>query len=314
MKSPVLFIVFNRPDTTQKVFEEIAKAKPGKLYVAADGPRKDKLGERELCELTRQISIRVNWPCEVLTRFQDNNLGCKCGVSSAIDWFFENEEEGIILEDDVVPRQDFFEYCDLVLNYYRNDERVFMATGTNYFSDMDATDPIFFSQHFSIWGWATWKRAWEYYDVEMGEWKKEKIKKKFEYQFGANYIWRHFQDVFNSLQSTFSDTWDIQWVFACLNNSGLCITPKVNLISNIGVVGTHGNVVTDSHFIKSLPLSIKEEQLKRITVTINSEYDQKLHKVKNLPTQRRKLAINFFKKIGLYVVLRKLKNKIWQFI
>jgi hypothetical protein len=310
MKSPVLFIVFNRPETTKEVFKAIAQARPDKLYVAADGPRSTKSGEKELCELTRKIATSVDWPCQLITRFQETNLGCKYGVSSAIDWFFENEEEGIILEDDVLPHESFFKYCDLALDFYRDDERVMMVTGTNHFSNVGYENPTFFSQHFTIWGWASWRRAWKYYDVKMAEWQKEDIKKKFKYQFGGSYIWRHFRDTFDSLDSTYVDTWDIQWVFACLNNSGLCLTPKVNLISNIGVFGTHGNGLTDAHFMKSMEISVSKEELRKVTVSVNANYDLKIHESKTIPAQRRRLFTDFLKGVGLYKTLKKIKNRL----
>ena len=115
IKSAVLFIIFNRPDTTKKVFDQIKAGKPGRLYIAADGPRMNRPGEEVLCRQTREIINDVDWPCEVKTLFRQTNQGCKEAVSSAIAWFFENEEEGIILEDDCLPNNSFFRFCDTLL-------------------------------------------------------------------------------------------------------------------------------------------------------------------------------------------------------
>ena len=131
-KVPVLFLIFNRPDTTQQVFDEIRKARPEQLYVAADGPRKDQSADYELCKKTRDIIQQVDWDCKVFTCFRDENLGCKRSVSSAIDWFFSHVEEGIILEDDCVPDQSFFPFCQELLEKYRDDTRIMMISGNNF--------------------------------------------------------------------------------------------------------------------------------------------------------------------------------------
>ena len=110
MKIPILFIVFNRPDTTKRVFSAITKARPYKLFIAADGPRKNVVGEKLLCDEVRKIVAEIDWPCEVKRHYNNTNSGCKKAVSEAIDWFFRNVNEGIILEDDCLPTPDFFEF------------------------------------------------------------------------------------------------------------------------------------------------------------------------------------------------------------
>lgn len=312
MKSPVLFLIFNRPNTTAKVFAAIREAKPPKLYIAADGPRPQRCSDAAECSNTRAIVANIDWECDVHRFYRDTNAGCKKGVSEGINWFFLNEEEGIILEDDVVPHPDFFPYCDHVLNKYRDDERVMMATGTNYLSNPDAVEPYFFSQHFSIWGWATWRRAWKYYDVNMKAWDSDNVKGNIEYIFGGGYISKHFSNTFDSLASTYIDTWDIQWLFACIHNSGLCVTPKVNLIANIGVEGTHSDSLTDSHFLVVYSLSLNEADKLNLPVSVNSKYDKSLHELKSRKGVRRVAAINFLKYIGLYKVVRFIKRKISQ--
>src|ERR1700690_1974577 len=156
MQSPVLFLVFNRPDTTRRVFEAIRSAQPPRLYVAADGPRGARAGEAERCAEVRRIATAVNWPCEVKTLFRDCNLGCKMGVSSGITWFFEHEPEGIILEDDVLPVPTFFDFCDELLARFRNDDRVAMISGSNLIAGhFDPAESYFFSRCAQIWGWAS---------------------------------------------------------------------------------------------------------------------------------------------------------------
>ncbi len=257
MKSAVLFIVFNRVETTSQVFAAIKKARPGRLYVAADGPRKDRQGEAEKCNKVRKIIDQIDWPCELKTLYRSENLGCKRGVSSAINWFFENETEGIILEDDVVPDQSFFSFCDEMLEYHRFNETVMMVSGTNFVSDqISVEESYFYSQYVHIWGWATWSRAWHKYDSEMNEWHQWRdtggLLSYFAYDETLERFWLQ---IFNSVSSGKIDTWDYQWVFACWQSNGLCILPRFNLIKNIGF----GEGATHTNF--SEPTYVKNSRV-----------------------------------------------------
>jgi hypothetical protein len=304
MKTAVLFLIFNRPDTTRQVFESIRQARPPRLYVSADGPRADKAGEKALCDEARQIVLEVDWPCDVKTFFREENLGCRIGVSSGISWFFEHEEEGIILEDDVLPSPDFFLFCEKLLEEYRHDERIMMVTGTNYYPSAHASLDYFFSQHFSIWGWATWRRAWRLYDINITGWPSSSNISFLNYHFGTK-IAKHFITTFNMITENQFDTWDIQWVYCCIFNNGLCVTPKVNLISNIGVVGTHSDVVTDSHMLRTG--SLDSRGLKGPDkVRVDVEYDLYMHKTKNIPAVRMAMLANFLRSIGMFGVVHSL--------
>lgn len=307
LNTAVLFLVFNRLDTTKQVFEAIRLAKPPRLYIAADGARASRAGEAATVQAVRDYVVsHIDWECEVKTLFRVENLGCKIGVSGGIDWFFQNEEEGIILEDDVVPHPDFFAFCELILENYRDDERVMMATGTNYLSAPNLEDPYFFTQHYTIWGWATWRRAWKYYDVAMTAWDKKKVKNDIQYKFNESFIGTHFRETFDSLKTSYVDTWDIQWVFTCLYNSGLCATPRVNLISNIGVEGVHVSGVTDSHYLKTDFLRLEEGFGRALPVTVNSYYDAALHELKTRPALRKLRAVSILKKLRLFYPVRSL--------
>lgn len=307
---PILFLVFNRPETTNIVFEAIREAKPKKLYVAADGPRSDRPSDFNACNAVRKIISQVDWDCEVQTLFREENHGCKYAVSSAINWFFESEEMGIILEDDVVPNSDFFKFCEVMLKRYQNDTRVGMITGTNYYSDVLNTNPFFFSRHYTIWGWATWRRSWSTYDVEMDLWRtSKKIKDDIRYLVGNNKIYKHYAYTFDLLEDTFCDTWDIQWVFKCLVDSQYCITPSVNLITNIGVTGSHSREATDSHFLETFPLSKSYESFDP-NIIPNSSYDNLLHYNKSYPALRRVYVIKLLKRFGAYRLVKYLYKKI----
>ena len=236
MISSVLFIVFNRPDTTRQVFEAIRAAKPPRLYIASDGPRAGRAGEHALCEQVQQVLTDVDWPCKVQRLIRKENLGCKLGVSSAIDWFFENEEEGIILEDDVLPLPSFFNFCDELLDRYRTNEKITMISGCNLVSKRyRPSESYFFSRYCHIWGWATWRRAWKNYDVSMTDWPNWCANDGLsEFVNLTPQLAEFWKKIFDAVHSGKVDTWDYQWVFSCWKTGGLSVIPETNLTSNIG--------------------------------------------------------------------------------
>jgi hypothetical protein len=238
-KTPVAFIIFNRPDTTAKVFEAIRRARPTKLLVAADGPRADRSGETEKCAAARAIIDKVDWPCDVFKKYSDVNLGCKIGPASGIDWVFEQVEEAIILEDDCVPHPDFFNFCEKMLDYYRHDTRVMMICGTNYLQNVpDMEESYYFANYYPIWGWASWRRAWKHFDVDIKAWEGFQEKKQLYWIFSHKEISKYYENMFALIRNGFA-AWDIQWWFTCIFQHGLAIVPRSNLITNIGEVGTH---------------------------------------------------------------------------
>lgn len=233
LTTPVAFLIFNRPECTERVFAEIARAKPRKLLVVADGPRPEKAGEAGKCEQTRKIISSVDWDCEVLTNYSDVNLGCKRRVSSGLDWVFETVEEAIVLEDDCLPSPSFFPFCEELLARYSDDSRVMQICGSNYL-DAGTDESYFFSKYGPIWGWASWSRAWKFYDVDMKLWPNiKKNRLHYDFCFNENEVAAR-EEIFDSVFSGHIDTWDYQWVFAKLINSGLSIVPQKNLITNIG--------------------------------------------------------------------------------
>ena len=235
LKTPVAFLIFNRPDTTEKVFEAIRNAKPPGLLVVADGPRADKPGESEKCKAARAIIEKVDWPCKVLTNYSDTNLGCKRRVSSGLDWVFDMVEEAIILEDDCLPHPTFFRYCEGLLERYRNDERIMAICGNNFqFGRRRTKYSFYFSRYFHVCGWASWRRAWKYYDVEMNMWPVIRDGRWLNDLLRDEDVVRHWLEIFERVYRGEIDTWDHQWAFACWIHGGLTILPNVNLISNIG--------------------------------------------------------------------------------
>ncbi len=234
-KIPVLFLMFNRPDTTQLVFNKIRGVKPKLLFIAADGPRENKPNEHEKCRAARDILNQVDWDCKLHTLFRDKNLGCKIAVSDAITWFFYHVEAGIILEDDCLPNQSFFFFCEELLQRYMNDERIMMISGDNFlFGTKRGSYSYYFSRYCHIWGWATWRRAWELYDVDIKLWPTIKENKILSDIYKMDKLVNYWSNYFELIYQNKIDSWDYQWFFACLMNSALSIVPNVNLISNIG--------------------------------------------------------------------------------
>ena len=230
LTTPVLFLVFNRPEQSKLVFESIRTARPSKLFFASDGPRRTIYGEEEKVMEIRELINEVDWDCEVFTLFRDNNLGCKYAVSGAISWFFDNVEEGIVLEDDCLPSQSFFWFCQIMLKRYRFSNEIAVVGGTNF--DIEMRGSYAFTKYPMIWGWASWASVWQNYDVEISDWP---VYRKQILNSHRNIRTRRFwQITFDNLYRKKVDTWDYQLGYLLQRDSKKCIVPKYNLISNIG--------------------------------------------------------------------------------
>lgn len=242
--TPILFLVFNRPETTQVVFNQIKKIKPKFLFVAADGPRKNIKNELDNCNKVKKIINQIDWDCELKTLYRNENLGCGIAVSSAINWFFNNVEYGIILEDDCLPNIDFFNFCKTMLETHMLDKKIMQINGYNQFGNNVLSEKYFLTKYPKIWGWATWKDRWDKYSYQMMDWDKYILNKNgyldcysFLEKFVRHYVWKKTKKLLIKNSAT---TWDYQWSFAIMINKGLCVQPEANLIQNIGFTsGTH---------------------------------------------------------------------------
>jgi hypothetical protein len=238
LTAPVAFLIFNRPDTTARVFAEIARARPPQLLIVADGPRPDREGEAEQCAATRAIVEQIDWDCQVLQNYADSNLGCKKRVSSGLDWVFQNVEEAIVLEDDCLPHPSFFRYCEEMLERYRHESQVMQICGFNPVQGFQVSPySYYFSRFGPIWGWASWRRAWQHYDVDMKLWPTVRRDQAYRWFCDSHKeaAWR--LKILNRVYQGEIDTWDYQWGFAKMVRSGLSIVPHGNLIINIGFGG-----------------------------------------------------------------------------
>ena len=235
---PILIMAFNRPDHLQVLINRLREVKPTKIYAAIDGPREARSDERNKVDACQTLIASIDWDCEVKTQYQEENLGCGLGVSTAISWFFMHEERGIILEDDIIPDPSFFPYCSELLNRYELDERVFAISGCNFVPSEFQSHPdqaYRFSQVPHIWGWATWRRSWEQHQLDIAGWRKQlpinKLWARAGYSLPATAYWA---STFELLARKEVDTWDGQLVLASMVSEQYTITSNVNLIENIG--------------------------------------------------------------------------------
>jgi hypothetical protein len=259
-KSAVLFVIFNRPDTTFKVFEQIKAAKPKRLYIAADAPRENVLEDKSLCEQTRSVVDYIDWECEVKTLFNKKNKGCRDGVSAAVTWFFEQEEEGIILEDDCLPANSFFKFCDELLDKYRDDTRIRHITGCNLQQGKKwGNGSYYFSNRTHVWGWASWRRVWNDYDKTLSKYSDTEIKEKLKNIYDDDLVAEAWTEVFTNLKAGKINSWAYQLDFANFFNNGLVIIPNENLISNIGFGTEATNVTYEKSIFDHIPLSQIDE-------------------------------------------------------
>ena len=237
LETPITFIIFKRPHTTAKVFERIRQVQPKKLFVIADGPRSDREGEAEKCAATRAIIEKVDWDCEVIKNYSEVNLGCARRVSSGLGWVFENVEETIILEDDCIPHITFFQFCEELLEKYRNDSRITSIAAQNAQLGQKRTDySYYFSSYSHCWGWASWRRAWKNYDLHIKLWQEVKKSNILDSILNDSKAVSYWESIFDSIyENPTGITWDYQWTFACWMQGGLNIIPNVNLVQNVGL-------------------------------------------------------------------------------
>ena len=255
LTTPVAFLIFNRPDTTARVFEAIRQAKPPQLLVVADGPRPDRADDIEKCKAARAIIEGVDWDCEVLTNYSDLNLGCKNRVSSGLDWVFDTVEQAIILEDDCLPHPSFFRFCQELLDYYRDDKRIMAISGDNFQFGRKRTEySYYFSCYNHIWGWASWRRAWQYYDVKMRLWQEIRDGNWLESILGESQSVKYWTKILQTYYDHKIDTWDYPWTFACWIQNGLTILPNVNLVSNIGFREDATHTIGSKSRVANLPV------------------------------------------------------------
>jgi len=232
-ETPILFLIFNRPNLSEITFQKIRDVRPAKLFIAADGPRVGHQGDLVNCSKTRETVLSmIDWECEVKTFFRDENLGCGRAVSSAITWYFDQVEQGIILEDDCMPIPFFFEYAQILLNRYKTNTNVMHISGNNFVTSFKTQHGILFSKYPHSWGWATWRDRWFHYTLELPN--ASTNFNLVDYGFLNKQQRKYWVDVFKNTQSRAIETWDYQWFHTLWRNNGVAIIPRYNLVTNIG--------------------------------------------------------------------------------
>lgn len=288
MDLPVLLIVYNRPVTTARVVEAIYRAKPSRVYIAADGPRFRRENDLQLSREVRRIVTSIDWPCAVHFLFHDKNLGCRLSVRTAIDWFFAQEERGIILEDDTLPHPDFFRFCSVLLHRYENEEKVMAICGGSYFGSTPYDNRTYvFSNVFDPWGWATWARAWKHYtdrldDLEI-EGSRGFLKGKGPKNLNYTDYWMR---CFRAARDGQVDSWAYRWTYSIFKRGGLVIYPMRNLVANIGFGpdATH-TIISSSKplpLIADLPVHGLTAEIEFLTdLTVDLEMEQRFYKMRH---------------------------------
>ncbi len=234
-KTPIVLIVYNRLEQTKKIVASILQAQPAQVFLIADAPRENTADDYKKCQAVRQFLDQTEWNCQVFKNYAETNLGSKQRISTGLDWVFSQVESAIILEDDCLPDRSFFPFCEELLNRYRDDRRIFSISGDNFqFGRTRTNYSYYYSLYNHCWGWATWRRAWQHYDVDMKLWETVRdydwLNDILQNKAAAKY-WRH------KFQQTYMgkfDAWDYRWTLSCWLQSGLTILPNQNLVSNIG--------------------------------------------------------------------------------
>jgi hypothetical protein len=254
LDAAVALLLFRRPEETARVFERIRDARPRQLFLIADGPRRGNEEDARGCEQARAVVERVDWPCDVIRDYAGENLGLKRRIPSGLDRVFEEAGEAIVLEDDCLPHPSFFPYCRELLDRYRDDERIVHIAGSQLLQRPPAQASYHFSRYVHVWGWASWRRAWDLYDVELSDWHADseaerggRLREMFEEPDERRYwgwVWDHSGEI---------DNWDAQWSYVGLTH-GLSVNPNRNLISNVGFSADATNATADPLGIAARPL------------------------------------------------------------
>lgn len=286
--TPVALFIYNRPSKTERVLDQISTAEPQRLLVVSDGPQSQDASDIKRCERTREV-VRdgVDWKCDVAWNTTDTNMGLKHRFVTGLRWIFQREHEAIILEDDCVPNESFFNFCSVILDEYRDDERIMDVSGSNHLGEWkpDSKD-YHFSMQGGIWGWATWRRSWELYDPEMKLWRNDEIRQRLRDVIADNDQADYLEYIYDKAYSGEIETWDYPWGFARQINSALSVVPSKNLVTNIGFGEDATNTSAEGGPMSNIPrqeLSFPIEHPK--CVAVDREFDRRFHQLR--PMSRR---------------------------
>lgn len=277
LTTPVALFVYRRPEHTERVVERIKEAEPPRVLVVGDGPADG--GEKEQVEAVRRVIAETNWECEVQTNYAESNLGLKERFATGLDWVFGEAMEAIVLEDDTLPHPSFFHFCDELLDYFRNDSRVWDITGRNEVTDYrSGSDSYFYSHYGSIWGWATWRSAYREYDPEMTAWEDPIVRDRIRDVLADRWQSAYISEIFSQTYEGEIETWDYQWGFARLRNNGVSVVPETNLVDNIGFGEGATNTTGAASFGRKSTTRMEFPLSHPNYVGVDRVYDERFHK------------------------------------
>ena len=297
-KAPVTIFIFNRTDTLDLVFKSIGEYKPDEIFVIADGPRKGIEGDQKNCLIARKkAEEHINWECKIHHNYSDINLGLGRRIKSGLDWVFSLVDYSIILEDDCIPASSFYYYCEELLLKYKDDARIMHISGNNYTPQYNPDyGSYFYSKYGHIWGWATWARAWGLMDYEMQHWGTIKSRQALRSLFSLK-EYKYLKKVFDTYFLDVKNPWGIRWFYSRMINNGLSIVPNKNLVTNIGIIGTHSDKKSSAHF-REVDFDFVIDSHPEFVIA-DSKYDR-LH-FKKAIYKRRLLIIRILRKTGRIV-------------
>lgn len=277
IRSPIVLFIFLRDSNVLQTINVLRQVNARSIYLVGEGPRPDRKGERERVLNVRDAVLKaIDWDCSVKTNFVDEDIGAGNRIASGISWVFEYEERAIFLEDDVAPTIDFFRYCDELLEYYNDDKRIMAVCGSNLIQEYGIEESYLFSQLVFPWGWATWKRAWLNYDYKVSEWKRFKKSRYLEKQFPDKTIYRIRAKTWDQAYSGIDYTWDYQFLFHIMINSGYTIIPKKNLICYLGFDDVSTNSTGRNKFMNT-PCELDLPLVHPQNVFKNIEYEKQYY-------------------------------------
>lgn len=235
LQTPVVLLCFNRPKETARVMERIRVARPPRLHVVADAPRDGRPDDQALCDEVRKIATQIDWPCDLITDFSDQNMGCFLRVSSGLTKAFASSDELIIVEDDCVPDPSFFRFCETLLERHRGDDRVFAISGDNFQTGASRTPySYYFSQIFHCWGWASWRQQWQSVDLSMSAWPELRDGNWLSDALGDPDAVAYYRLAFEQTYTRKNNSWAYRAALSSMAQGKVNILPSVNLVQNIG--------------------------------------------------------------------------------
>ncbi len=303
---PILLLTWQRNKEVEALISKLRKINAVNLYINSDGYSLNKKNSKQIDKIleTRSTILKnIDWDCKLQIKFNNKNLGCKNSVIEAINWFFENEESGIILEEDCIPDISFFYYCAELLKKYKNHKSIGCITGVNFQNNQKVSDSsYYFSKYNHCWGWATWKDKWEIFDKDINFWPKMKSQKEWEIDKSMKEEERNYwEKVFENSYLNLIDSWAYPWLASLWYKNKLTITPEYNLVSNVGFDGlaTH----TKNRFSRAS--NQKTYSLKKIihnsAIKINIKADRYTFKNHFLEYKSQNIGIKMINKIKLFI-------------